>query len=71
MSQASSPCIGICTIDAPRALCLGCGRTLDEIVGWGGMTEPERHGIMASLSARLSAGDEDAASALDAGGGAP
>jgi uncharacterized protein len=53
MSNASSPCIGVCTLDASRALCLGCGRTLDEIARWGAMTEPQRLAIMADLPARL------------------
>ena len=55
MSQASSPCIGLCTLDAAEHLCLGCGRTLGEIGRWGSLSEPERRAIMATLPARLAA----------------
>ena len=29
-----SPCTGICTMDGALGLCLGCGRTGDEITEW-------------------------------------
>ncbi len=53
MSTASSPCIGVCTIDERNALCLGCGRTLAEIAAWGALSEPQRRALMAELPARL------------------
>ena len=55
MSTASSPCIGVCTIDEARAVCLGCGRTLDEIVRWGALSEPQRLAVMAELPRRFAA----------------
>ena len=51
-----SPCIKICTLDARSGLCLGCGRTIDEIARWSGMSEAERARIMAELPARTKAG---------------
>lgn len=68
MPQASSPCIGVCTIDEPSAVCFGCGRTIDEIVGWGALSEPQRLAVMAELPARLEA---DRGAALDAAIGDP
>lgn len=50
-----TPCVKICTLDARAGLCLGCGRTIDEIAGWGAMTPGERSRIMAELPARLAA----------------
>lgn len=47
-----SPCINICTLDARSGLCLGCGRTIDEIARWGAMSAVERARIMAELPAR-------------------
>jgi uncharacterized protein len=35
--------------------CEGCGRTLDEIAGWGGYTAERRRAIMDRLPARLTA----------------
>lgn len=71
MSSSSSPCVGICTIDAPSGFCAGCGRTIDEIVGWGGLSQAERVAVMATLPARLGTASPGARSALDAGAPAP
>ena len=51
--MVSTPCIKICTMDPRAGLCAGCGRSLEEIARWGGMTESERLRIMAQLPARL------------------
>ena len=40
-----SPCVKICTYDPGSGLCLGCGRTLDEIGDWFSMTDAERRGM--------------------------
>lgn len=37
----ASPCVRICCLD-DQDICLGCGRTLDEIRRWSEMTETER-----------------------------
>ena len=50
-----TPCVKICTLDARARLCLGCGRTVDEIAGWTAMSAGERSRIMAELPARLAA----------------
>ena len=50
-----SPCIAVCIIDPKTKLCMGCGRTLPEIGGWGRMESAERLGIMALLDARMAA----------------
>jgi predicted Fe-S protein YdhL (DUF1289 family) len=47
-----SPCIKVCTLDARSGLCLGCGRTIDEIARWATMSGAERARIMAELPAR-------------------
>ncbi len=47
-----SPCIKVCTLDARSGLCLGCGRTIDEIARWAAMDGAERARIMAELPAR-------------------
>ena len=51
--SVSTPCVQVCVIDPRSALCIGCGRTLDEIAGWSGLEEPRRLAIMAGLEARL------------------
>jgi predicted Fe-S protein YdhL (DUF1289 family) len=50
-----TPCVKICTLDARAGLCLGCGRTVDEITRWSRMDASERARVAADLSARLTA----------------
>ena len=47
-----TPCIDVCEMDDGTGLCRGCGRTIDEIARWGGMSREERRAIMAVLPAR-------------------
>ena len=44
-----SPCVKICTLDARSGLCLGCGRTIDEIARWTAMSAAERARVMGEL----------------------
>ena len=48
-----SPCILVCHLDAASGLCIGCGRTGDEIGGWLGYTPERRRAVMAALPARM------------------
>lgn len=50
-----SPCNKICTLDIRSGLCLGCGRSIDEIARWTAMTAAERARVMDELPARLAA----------------
>ena len=49
----STPCIKLCVIEPSPRLCIGCGRSIDEISQWSGLTEPERLNIMATLPERM------------------
>jgi uncharacterized protein len=59
----SSPCNRICVVHPTARMCIGCGRSLDEIGRWIALTEAERTAIMAQLPARLAALNGAAASA--------
>ncbi len=48
-----SPCVNICTLDARSGMCLGCGRTIDEIAHWTAMSAAGRARVMDELPARL------------------
>ncbi|MAC60223.1 MAG: DUF1289 domain-containing protein [Novosphingobium sp.] len=52
MPKATTPCTGVCRIDQSSGLCIGCRRTMDEIVLWGSMSEKDRRAIMAQLRER-------------------
>lgn len=51
----ASPCTRVCVVDPGSGLCVGCGRSLDEIAGWIDLDAGERARIMALLPARLAA----------------
>ncbi|HXZ45552.1 MAG TPA: DUF1289 domain-containing protein [Pseudolabrys sp.] len=59
-----SPCVKVCTLDARNGLCLGCGRTIDEIARWTMMNDFERRQIMDELPGRLAAYDAKPVAAL-------
>ena len=44
-----TPCVDICKLDQ-NAMCIGCGRTLQEIAEWSGMTDQERQLVMERLN---------------------
>ena len=46
-----SPCVNICTLNDQR-VCLGCRRTLAEIVGWTGLSAEEQWRIVEDLKTR-------------------
>ena len=47
-----SPCNRVCTLDPATDLCLGCGRSLDQIMRWTQMTDAERARVVAELDRR-------------------
>jgi len=53
--KVRSPCTNICRIDDASGWCVGCGRTINEIVRWGGTDDPDRAAVMAELPARMAA----------------
>jgi predicted Fe-S protein YdhL (DUF1289 family) len=51
----NTPCNRICVLHPTLRLCIGCGRSLDEIAHWIALTDAARAEIMAQLPARLAA----------------
>lgn len=50
--EIESPCVKLCTIHPETRLCLGCGRSIDEIASWGSMSPDQRRAVMAELPQR-------------------
>ena len=50
--EVPSPCVQICIIEPEDGLCVGCARTLDEIAGWGAMSNDERRVVLKGLALR-------------------
>lgn len=51
--EIESPCIAICLLHPDAGICIGCGRTGEEIARWSVLTAETRREIMAALPARL------------------
>ncbi len=49
--MTASPCIGVCQLDGRTQVCVGCGRTIDEIAHWMSFSDSERRAIVARLEA--------------------
>jgi uncharacterized protein len=52
-SPIESPCTKVCVVHPVAKLCIGCGRSLDEIARWIDLDAAERQRIMALLPLRL------------------
>lgn len=50
-SKPQSPCISICTLDE-HDVCMGCFRSLDEIVDWTMMSDDEKRVVLANVAER-------------------
>ena len=47
MPSVDSPCVKVCRV--ADGVCVGCGRTLDEIRLWSRMTDYERAAVVARI----------------------
>ncbi len=51
----ASPCVNVCALHPVSKLCVGCGRTGDEIAAWARLGDEGRAAVMAELPARMAA----------------
>jgi hypothetical protein len=54
-TNIETPCNKVCVVHPTLGVCIGCGRSLDEIGRWIDFAPAERARIMAQLPARLAA----------------
>jgi predicted Fe-S protein YdhL (DUF1289 family) len=52
--EIQSPCVKICVVHPEARICTGCYRSIEEIAGWGRMTNEQRAEIIEDLPARSS-----------------
>jgi predicted Fe-S protein YdhL (DUF1289 family) len=50
--KIESPCIDVCTLDPAKSVCIGCLRTIEEIVAWASYSDEVRSRIMKQLPDR-------------------
>ena len=55
MAAIKTPCIKVCIVEHKSGVCLGCGRTIDEIASWTAYSDGDRSRIMAELPRRFEA----------------
>ncbi|KJF74057.1 DUF1289 domain-containing protein [Agrobacterium arsenijevicii] len=60
-----TPCIHICSLDVTNSLCIGCGRTLEEIGSWASYNDEKRRMIMSALPEGLAKAGKDTAKETD------
>lgn len=58
-----SPCNSVCKMDENSGLCLGCWRTIDEIVAWSSNSDDAKKKTLALIELRKDAA-ENASSSL-------
>jgi predicted Fe-S protein YdhL (DUF1289 family) len=49
--RVESPCVNVCTLDAHK-VCIGCGRTIDEIAVWSRLDDEERRAVCERAQSR-------------------
>ncbi|MCU4674418.1 DUF1289 domain-containing protein [Catenovulum sp. 2E275] len=53
MSKVKSPCVRRCCLNE-QDVCIGCGRTLDEITGWVELRKWQQQAVIKQAKLRLS-----------------
>jgi uncharacterized protein len=56
--QPASPCVRNCTLDPKTDICLGCHRTLEEILAWSSYTAEQKLVLLETLKRRRADGRE-------------
>lgn len=51
-SPVPSPCVSLCKMDSERRYCMGCLRTIPEIVAWGKADDDFKRAVWAELQQR-------------------
>ncbi|MYM69410.1 DUF1289 domain-containing protein [Pseudoduganella sp. FT55W] len=51
-SPVPSPCVSLCKMDSERRYCMGCLRTIPEIVAWGKADDDFKRAVWAELPER-------------------
>lgn len=51
-SPVPSPCVSLCKMDLERRYCMGCLRTIEEIVAWGQADDAYKRAVWAALPQR-------------------
>ena len=56
-----SPCLKICKLDHKDKICIGCKRTIEEIIQWSSLSDNKRSKILMELINRKIINNDDIA----------
>ena len=56
-SPVPSPCINVCQMSPATGLCLGCLRTIDEIIAWGSADDDFKRAVWRNIHRREGQGE--------------
>jgi predicted Fe-S protein YdhL (DUF1289 family) len=51
-SPVPSPCVSLCKMDAERLYCMGCLRTIEEIINWSKADDDYKRGVWVEIRRR-------------------
>ncbi|MYM33053.1 DUF1289 domain-containing protein [Duganella sp. FT94W] len=51
-SPLPSPCVSLCKMDPERRYCMGCLRSIEEIIAWGQADDEYKRAVWAELPRR-------------------
>lgn len=51
-SPVPSPCVSLCKMDMERRYCMGCLRSIEEIIAWGKADDDFKRAVWAELPLR-------------------
>ena len=52
LSSVPSPCVSLCKMDMERRYCMGCLRTIEEIIAWSKADDDYKRAVWAALPQR-------------------
>lgn len=52
ITPVPSPCVSLCKMDADRRYCMGCLRTIPEIIAWSKADDDYKRAVWAELPSR-------------------
>ena len=59
ITPVPSPCVSLCKMDADRRYCMGCMRTIPEIIAWSKSDDDYKRAVWAELPLRRETVDAD------------
>jgi predicted Fe-S protein YdhL (DUF1289 family) len=63
--MVKSPCVKICKLDEENGVCIGCGRTIEEITNWSTFSDLKKNFLTKSKNKKLLAQQKTLSNRMD------